>query len=162
MSTRLAETSDNLSRRYHISLTSAHTVVTQACLGILLHLDASINEDGLQKFPLAEYAAEHWVGHARFESISANAEEGMKQLFNPSKPHLGIWLWIYDPELDPWERKKRDGRSLTPGGTALHYAALCGFERVVEFLVITHSQDVHNSLKAAKSCVMQRRSSGCQ
>jgi hypothetical protein len=97
VSTRLAETSDNLSRRYHISLTSAHTVVAQACLGILLHLDASITEDSLQEFPLSEYAAEHWVGHARFENISANVEEGMKRLFDPSKPHLGIWLWIYDP-----------------------------------------------------------------
>jgi hypothetical protein len=105
MSDRLAETNDNISRRYHISLTSAHTVVAQACLGILLHLDASITEGGLEKFPLAEYAAEHWVDHARFENVSANAEEGMKRLFDPSKPHLGIWLWIYDPELDWWSEK---------------------------------------------------------
>jgi ankyrin repeat protein len=144
MSTRLAETSGDISRRYHISSTSAHTIVAQACLGILLHLDASITEDSLQKFPLAEYAAEYWVGHARFEKVSANAEEGLKRLFDPSKPHLGIWLWIYDPESSRWKRKVRHGRSLTPRGTALHYAALCGLERILEFLVITHSQDVHS------------------
>jgi hypothetical protein len=144
MSDRLAKTNDENSRRYHISLTSAHTVVAQACLGILLHLDASVTEGGPEKFPLAEYAAEHWVDHARFENVSANAEEGMKRLFDPSKPHLGIWLWIYDPELDSWERKARSGRSLTPRGTALHYAALCGLERIVEYLVNTHRQDVHS------------------
>jgi ankyrin repeat protein len=144
MSERLAETNDKISRRYHISLTSAHTVVAQACLGILLHLDGSVTEGGLEKFPLADYAAEHWVDHARFENVSANAEEGMKQLFDPRKRHLGIWLWIYDPELDLWERNPRDGRSLTPRGTALHYAALCGLERIVEHLVIAHSQDVHS------------------
>jgi cytohesin len=144
MSERLAETNDKLSRRYHISLTSAHTVVAQGCLGILLHLDGSVTEGGLEKFLLAEYAAEHWVDHVRFENVSANAEEGMKQLFDPSKRHLGIWLWIYDPELGWWQRKERDGRSLTPRGPALHYAALCGLERVVEYLVIAHSQDVHS------------------
>jgi ankyrin repeat protein len=144
MSDRLSKTNDEYSRRYHTSLTSAHTVVARACLGILLHLDTSITEDGLEKFPLADYAAEHWVDHARFENVSANAEEGMKRLFDPSKPHLGIWLWIYDPELDSWKRKERDGRSLTPRGTALHYAALCGLEGIVEFLVNAQGQDVHS------------------
>jgi hypothetical protein len=144
MSGRLAETNDNISRRYHISLTPAHTIVAQACLFVLLHLDSSVSQQGLTEFPLAEYAAEHWVDHARFENISANAEEGMKRLFDPSKPHLGIWLWIYDPELDSWKRKARYGRSLTPRGTALHYAALCGLERIVEYLAIAHSQDVHS------------------
>ena len=38
-STRLAETSETTVRRYHISMTSAHTLAAQACLGILLHLD---------------------------------------------------------------------------------------------------------------------------
>jgi ankyrin repeat protein len=71
MSDRLAKTNDKISRRYHISLTSAHTVVAQACLGILLHLDASVTEGSPEKFPLAEYAAEHWVDHARFEDVSA-------------------------------------------------------------------------------------------
>jgi ankyrin repeat protein len=68
----------------------------------------------------------------------------MKRLFDPSKPHLGIWLWIYDPELSWWRRTSRDGRSLTPRGTALHYAAVCGFHRIVDFLVIEHSQDIHS------------------
>jgi ankyrin repeat protein len=144
MSERLAETNDRISRRYHISLTSAHTVVAQACLGILLHLDRSVTEGGLEKLPLTDYAAEHWVDHARFENVSANAEEGMKRLFDPSKRHLGIWLWIYDPELERWGREPRDGRSLAPRGTALHYAALCGLERIVEHLAIAHSQDVHS------------------
>jgi hypothetical protein len=52
-SSRLAETSDNLSRRYHISLTPAHTLAAQACLGILLHLDNNIvTRDSLKNFPL--------------------------------------------------------------------------------------------------------------
>jgi hypothetical protein len=60
-SSRLAHKCDTISHRYHISMTPDHTLVTQACLGILLHLDKSITKDSLTKFPLAECTAEHWV-----------------------------------------------------------------------------------------------------
>src|SRR6266852_5065507 len=65
-SNRLAESTDIIFRRYHVSMTSAHTLVAQACLGILLHLDKHVTRDNLKHFPLAEYAAEHWLDHARY------------------------------------------------------------------------------------------------
>jgi hypothetical protein len=46
-SSRFAEKRDTISHRYHISMTPAHTLVTQACLGILLHIDESITQDSL-------------------------------------------------------------------------------------------------------------------
>jgi hypothetical protein len=141
-STRLAEATDTISRRYHISMTPAHTLVAQACLGILLHLDKDVARDSLEDFPLAEYAAEHWVGHARFEDVSRNVEDGMKQLFDPSKPHLAICVWICDPE-DPTRKPMRQYETpLPPPQTSLHYAASLGLHPVVEFLIIEHSQDV--------------------
>jgi hypothetical protein len=36
-STRLAEATDSNSRRYHVSMTPAHTLVAQACLSAMLH-----------------------------------------------------------------------------------------------------------------------------
>ena len=42
---------------FHFSMTQAHTVVAQACLGLLLHLDETVTKDSLKNFPLAEYAA---------------------------------------------------------------------------------------------------------
>lgn len=143
-SSRLAESSENLSRQYHVSMPFAHALVAQACLGILLHLDNGITRDSLRKFPLAEYAAEHWVGHALFGGVSRNVEGGMKQLFDPRKAHLGIWVWIFDPAS--WTRREVQ-RAETPsrsGGKSLHYAAICGLESIVTFLVVEHSQDVHS------------------
>ena len=96
-STRLSGSDDEILRRYSISMAPAHTLVTQACLGILLHLETTITTDDLTKYPLAEYAARHWFEHGRFEGISSYAEEGMKELFDPRKPHLAIWVWICDP-----------------------------------------------------------------
>ena len=90
MSTRLAEATDIIPHQYHVSMTHAHTLAAQACLGILLQLDKDITSSSLEDFPLAEYAAEHWADHARFEDVSRNVEDGMKQLFDLSKPHLAI------------------------------------------------------------------------
>jgi hypothetical protein len=77
-SSRLATTPDWNSRRFHIPITSAHTLAARASLGILLHLDNKISNDNLKDFPLAEYAARHWVGHARFEDVSSNVQDGIK------------------------------------------------------------------------------------
>ena len=141
-SSRLAEASDIFVQRYHISMTEAHTLATQACLGMLLHLDKDITIDGLDKFPLAEYAAEHWVDHARFEDVSFKAEDGMKRLFDPNRFHFAIWVWIHDLEDRYWRREKRREWPSSPRGTPLHYASLCGLDAIVKFLVIDHSQDV--------------------
>jgi len=91
-SSRFAEKRDTISHHYHISIIPANTLVAQVCLDILLHLDESITQDSLSKFLLAEYAAMHWFEHAHSEGVSQHAKEGMGQLFDPSKPHLAVWV----------------------------------------------------------------------
>jgi len=142
-SSRLAGSPDIILHRYHVSVTHAHTLAAQACLGMLLHLDKNITRDDLDKFPLAEYAAEHWVDHVRFEDVSGKLEDGMKRLFDPWKFHFAVWVWIHDLEDLYWRREKREERPSQPRGSPLHYAALCGLDAIVKFLVIERSQDVH-------------------
>ena len=145
-STRFSEKGDTISRRYHISMTPAHTAVTQACLGMLLHLDQNITRHSLTRFPLAEYAAEHWLEHARFEGVSPNVEEGMKQLFDRTKAHLSIWLWMYDPTVAYWQRRENlrpDGPS-PPRGTPLHYTAFCGLHHIAKILATEYPTDVNS------------------
>jgi ankyrin repeat protein len=138
-SNRLAETEDIISQ-YHVSMNPAHTIMAQACLGILLHLDEKVTNDSLKNFPLAEYAAKHWVDHARFDKVSANTHYHMKRLFDPRMPHLTISVWIYDPEIP---QKIRSERPSQPGGTYLHYAALFGFPDLVNSLVTELSPNVN-------------------
>jgi hypothetical protein len=144
MSSRLAEASDIILRRYHIHMTHAHTLAVQACLGILLHLDESITRADLERFPLAEYAAEHWVDHTRFQDVSRKVEDGMKQLFDPRKAHFAVWVWICDWEDIYCRPERRRERPSKPRGIPLHYAALCGLDIITQYLVIEHSQDVHS------------------
>ena len=143
-STRFAKKRDPISTRYHISMTPAHTVITQACLGMLLHLDQNIAGDTLTRFPLAKYAAEHWFEHARFEGVSPNAVEGMKRLFDRTKPYLSIWLWIHDPTLYSWQRRERYKRPFPPHGTPLHYAAFCGLHDIAKILATEYPNDVNS------------------
>ena len=151
MSSRFAERHDNISRHYHITMPPAHTFVAKACLGVLLHLDKAITRQSLMEFPLAEYAAESWFVHARFEGVSEDIVEWTKQLFDWTKPHLSIWLWIHDPTEDSWYRQRSERPSL-PFGTPLHYAAFCGLHDIAEILAIEHPEDVNSqSFKNASS-----------
>jgi hypothetical protein len=101
-SSRLAEAKQEISR-YHISMTPAHILVAKACLGILLHLDRDIAKSALQTFPLAPYAALHWVDHARIGGVSKNVEDGMKILLDSRKPHLAVWVSLHNTELPSWK-----------------------------------------------------------
>jgi len=99
--------------------------------------------DTLKDFPLAEYAAEHWVGHARFENVSSTVQDGMKRLFDPSKSHLSVWDWIYDS--DPENPRLRSDRYKHPAearATPLHYAAVYDMHDIATFLFVEHPQDV--------------------
>jgi ankyrin repeat protein len=143
-STRFAEKRDSISGHYHISMTPAHTVIAQACLGMLLHLDKHITRDSLTLFPLAKYAAEYWFEHARFQGVAQNVEEGMKQLFDQTKPFLSIWLWIHDPTVPAWQRRKEIASPFPQPGTPLHYAAFCGLHGMAKLLAIGNPKDVNS------------------
>jgi len=144
-SARLAETNDIIPLRYRVSETPAHTLAAQACLDILLHLDRDVvTSETLERSPLAEYAAGYWADHARLDDVSQNVEDGMKELFDPSTPHLSVCVWICDPYVPLSRRSPRAERPSALRGTFLHYAALWGLRSIVKFLVIEHSQNVHS------------------
>jgi ankyrin repeat protein len=134
-SNRLAECSRDVSR-YHIQLDAAHTILAQACLGVLLRLDDDVDVESIENFPLARYAARYWVKHARFKDVSSRIEEGMDRLFDADKPHFANWLWIYNdnPSLS---------RPTKPDTVPLYHAALLGFRDLVERLLSKHPEHVN-------------------
>src|SRR5260221_8027758 len=139
-SDRLAESKETISR-FHVSMTQAHTIVAQACLGVLQHIDESVTEGDLERFPLATYAAEHWVDHARFQDVSPKIQGGMKRLFDPNNHHLSVWVWVHDP--DPKYGQSRSKRPSQAKATPLHYAAPFGLHDIAQFLIVERSQNVN-------------------
>jgi ankyrin repeat protein len=145
-SPRLADSSGDVSR-YHISPEPAHTILARACIGVLLRLDDRVDEDSSRtRFPLAGYAAEHWVKHAQFENVSSRIRKGMENLFNPDRPHFAAWRMLHDIDTRPFPKSAfhlfgylaRDW-SATP----LYYAALCGFHDLAQHLIVNHPQHVN-------------------
>jgi hypothetical protein len=128
---------------YHVPMGSTHALVAQVCLDVLLRLDKDVvTRDSLWRFPLAEYAAEHWLNHIKFGNLSDNVKDRMEELFDPRKPHLAVCIWMHDPEFPGWMPTARAKRPLPIAGTTLHYAALWGLHTIVKFLVIERSQDM--------------------
>jgi len=140
-SERLANKNPPLSC-YHILPEPAHTTLACACLSCLLHLDDKIDKDAIRHFPLALYAAQYWIDHARFRSVSSQVEDLMEDLFDSSKPHFAAWVWLYDIDrhwLDPMSER----HPTQPSAVPLYYASLCGFRGLVERLVAAHPQDIN-------------------
>ena len=137
-SSRLASSSGRLSF-YHISLEPAHTILAQACVSVLLLLDDHFDLDDIKHFPLAKYAANFWVDHARFEKVTSHIQEGMELLFDPENPHFANWVSIYDMDesLGP-----PTSRPTPPNAAPLYYAALCGFDSLVKWLIDTRHTNV--------------------
>jgi hypothetical protein len=133
-SDRLARSGGDVSH-YHILLGSAHTILAQACLGILLSLDDRVNSINAGDIPLAKYAAEHWVDHARFENVTTRIQVAMECLFDADKPHHAAWIRVYDID-EEWFWFTPD--CIIPCGEPLYYAALCGFYDLIKHLAVKH------------------------
>jgi len=110
---------------YHIPLDAAHTILARACLAVLLQLDECVDIERLETFPLAFYAAENWVEHARFEGVALRIQDDMERLFNPHNPYLAAWVWIYDVDRRGFVRGPLAKHRPPPKATALYYASLC-------------------------------------
>ncbi len=143
-SSRLATPSNEVSN-YHIDLEPAHTILAQACLGVLLQIQDNVEGHTPKDHPLARYAAEHWTTHAQFGEVLSRSRKGIEFLFDLGKPHFRVWLSIYD--IDTKSRSGSTFHIFTPfsksAAAPLYYAALCGFHDLVKHLIIKHPQDVN-------------------
>jgi hypothetical protein len=143
-STRLATSSGGVSH-YHIALEPAHTILAQACMSVLLRFDNWVKPSDVgNSSPLAKYAAEHWVAHVQFGKASSCLRKAMEYLFDPDKPYFRAWLQLHDIDTDPpgftfHPFAPREKSRATP----LYYAALCGFQDLVEHLIVNNPEHVN-------------------
>ena len=135
MSDRLATLPKDISQ-YHIVPEAANTLIARACLSVLLR--DPVDENGASTVPLARYAAEHWVAHARVENVASQISDGMKSLFDPDRAYFSAWVKLYNVDQRSWvsglESKMRSEAA------PLYYAASCGFHEIVEHLALKHPE----------------------
>jgi hypothetical protein len=130
--------------QYYVPLDFAHTILARACLATLLQLDENVDRNHLEGFPLALYAAENWVKHAKYDDVSSRVQDTMELFFNPRKPYLAAWVQLHNVNRD------RDlgvtgnpiDHPLPSGKAALYFAALCGFSEVADYLITHFELDI--------------------
>jgi ankyrin repeat protein len=151
---RLANLKKDISH-FHIHLEPAHTVISQACLAVLLQ--SGCNDLANSSSPLTKYAAQHWVGHVQFGDVSLQLEDGIQRLFDPEKPYFVAWLNSSD--LDHrWESFAQPhlfspltslGKAVAP--LCLYYAVLCGFRDLTKHFITMYPQHVNATVGHNKS-----------
>jgi ankyrin repeat protein len=135
-SDRLVNANGDVSR-YHILPSSAHTILAQACLGVLLRFDAHVDKETFKDIPLAGYAAIHWVEHAQFKDVSSRIRDAMEYFFDADKPHFAAWRQVHEIDYG-WLSLDSIG-----DGGPLYYAALCGLDDLAKHLVVKHPEHVN-------------------
>jgi hypothetical protein len=144
-SARLATSSGDV-LRFYVALEPAHTILAQACMSALLRSEDHVEQDGAENnSQLAEYAAEHWASHAGYGNVSSSLRKAMEYLFDPDKPYFSAWVQLHDIDTDPPNDSTffffTSGRE--PDAVPLYYAALCGFQDLVEHLIRRYPQHVN-------------------
>ena len=138
-SDRLACSSGDVSR-YHIILEPAHTILAQACLGVLLQLDDRVNSDNIGGIPLVEYAERHWIDHARFEDVPSRIRDEMEYFFDADKPHWTAWCRVQSVDVS-WRSFSLD--EWVDDAFPLYFASLVGFYGFAELLVGEHPEHIN-------------------
>jgi Ankyrin repeats (many copies) len=139
-------TSTGDTSRYHIIREPAHTILAQACLSVLLRSDDPVEQSGVSNSsPLAKYAAEHWVTHAKDEKVPSCLRKAIGYLFDPDKPYFAAWVKLHDidtgsPDDSAFYFSTDWSKS---GATPLYYAAFCGFQDLVEHLTVNDPKQVN-------------------
>jgi ankyrin repeat protein len=162
-SDRLAAAKVDGLRDYHISLQPAHIVMAQACLAVLLCLDASMDRETIENYPLAKYSGDHFGVHAEFDDdVLSHITDGVNDLLNPDKPHFDTWIWLQIGDWNPWSwhnahlaedvfssrHPSRLSLSLygapkyPPQVAPLYYVAALGHLRLAQHLKETRPQDL--------------------
>jgi hypothetical protein len=75
--------------------------------------------------------------------VSSHVWYAMERLFDPDQPYFAAWRQLYDIDVsivDQWSSVFRINQKSGP--TPVYYAALCGLQDLVEYLIIKYPQQV--------------------
>ena len=143
--------------RVIISIQSLRIQSSRKLACVLLRLDDRVEEsDIINSSPLARYAAEHWVTHSRDENVSSRLRRSMEYLFDADKPYFAAWLQLHD--IDTATPSRSAFHPFTP--IYVYYAALCGFQDLVEHFIANNPDQYRWLLSDTTCCSIGGRAGG--
>ncbi|KAI9450554.1 hypothetical protein F5148DRAFT_1242678 [Russula earlei] len=135
-------------RRYHSNIEDSHWVAMQTCIAALLHFDDKLpkplDRESIKIFTMADYAAKHWLHHARYGNV-ADREDirlGIQHLFGQEST-FAAWVWLHDID-NPGRGTMPTERPEEPAASPMYYAALCGLPGLVKYLAEKYPESVNS------------------
>ena len=123
---------------FSIDEKTSHSKISQLLIAYLLQFDddlVSLTETMLDAMPLAQYAAENWIGHVKSGGMDSAVLQLILRLFISESAPLKNWIRINNiDEWWPWKCKNLslDGAKVYSG---LYYSSLSGMEEVSDCLL---------------------------
>jgi ankyrin repeat protein len=129
--------------QFYIPVEHSHTILAQACLGVLLSLDDCTDEDSARKLPLYMYSTEYWVGHAQVGKVELMIKDTLDRFFDMEKPQFSAWVRMEYSWEFPMGSVDEDMNVLPPVAP-LYFAVGRGFHGLVERMLTKHPQQVNH------------------
>ena len=142
-SSRLSEPNGAL-QHFHIQPERANTIMAQACLGLLCNLDYNTDKECVETFPLAAYAAQHWVDHAEYGDVLSRIRDELDYFLDHDKPHLAAWLWVRKKGLHLIWQPIPEHHPEQLEAVPLYYVAVLGFRGLVQHLVSNYPEHLNS------------------
>jgi ankyrin repeat protein len=131
--------------QFYIPVEPSHTILAQACLGVLLSLADCPDEDSVRKLPLYQHAMAHWVQHSQVGNVELLMKDTLDHFFDMDKPHFSAWArrdysvsWMFS------KGSEDEHTDVPPSAAPLFFAAWRGFHSLVERLLIKYPQQIHH------------------
>ena len=158
-SDRLANSKSSALSYYYIQRESAHAVMAQACLGALLQLGDYMDKGTIESYPLADYAGEFFITHAKVGEVLSKINNGVDNLLDPDEPHFNTWLWLQSFDWDPqyfdlnpdsssdfsepyYDQSISEYPVYPPRVSPLYYTLLFGHTCLAQYLIRTRPCDL--------------------
>ena len=101
--------STRVEKYFSIDEKMSHSKISKFSIAYLLQFDdgsVPLTQTMLDSMPLAEYAAEHWIGHAKSGVMDSTVLQLILRLFTSESASLRNWIRIYNiDEWRPWKYK---------------------------------------------------------
>jgi len=116
----------------------SHSRISQLSITYLLQFDDDslpLTEAILDSMPLAQYAARHWIDHAKSGRVDPTVLQLILRLFTSEPASLNNWIRMYN--IDAKGRQERGDLSMDRSKvcSALYYSSLAGMLEVSDCLL---------------------------
>ena len=131
--------STHVEEYFRIDEKTSHSKISELSIAYLLQFDDDsepLTDAMLDSMPLAEYAAKHWIDHAKSGGMDTTVLQMILRLFISGSAPLTNWIRIYNIDAEYWRDEEQNlSMDRSEVCSALYYSSVAGMEEVTDLLL---------------------------